>query len=73
MTGKWYYGPLDNHARLGMQVRRRLVSEQSDVQKIELFEAERYGRVLALRTCPPSAPLGTIRVSTCASATALRS
>ena len=48
MTHEWYYEQFENHTRLGMQVRRHLVSEQSEFQKIELFEAERYGRVLAL-------------------------
>ena len=48
MADGWYYEQFENHTRLGMQVRRRLVSEQSEFQKIELFEAERYGRVLAL-------------------------
>ena len=48
MTDEWYYEQFENHTRLGMQVKRRLVCEQSDFQKIELFEAERYGRVLAL-------------------------
>ena len=48
MADEWYYEQFENHTRLGMQVRRRLVSERSDFQKIELFEAERYGRVLAL-------------------------
>ena len=48
MADEWYYEQFENHTRLGMQVRRRLVSEQSEFQKIELFEAERYGRVLAL-------------------------
>ena len=48
MADEWYYEQFENHTRLGMQVRRHLVSERSDFQKIELFEAERYGRVLAL-------------------------
>ena len=49
MADGWYYEQFENHTRPGMQVRRRLVSEQSEFQKIELFEAERYGRVLAPR------------------------
>ena len=48
MTNEWYYEQFENHTRLGMHVRRHLVSERSDFQKIELFEAERYGNVLAL-------------------------
>ena len=48
MTHEWYYEQFENHTRFGMQVKRHLVSEQSEFQKIELFEAERYGRVLAL-------------------------
>ena len=48
MTEDWYYEQFEDHTRLGMQVRRWLHSEQSEFQKIELFEAERYGRVLAL-------------------------
>lgn len=45
---RWYDEVFRNSVRFSLAVRRSLHSETSEFQRIELFESEAYGRVLAL-------------------------
>lgn len=48
MTVEWFDENFQNQVRLGLNVKEKLLSTKSKFQKIDIFDTERFGRVLTL-------------------------
>ena len=61
LTGDWFF-ELDQSGFLqGVRVTRRLASEKSPFQEMEVIECDPFGRALILRTCGSNCSTRRIR------------